>query len=231
MESMGILLLAGGAEFKGRMEAADRAALALAGRRQGPLVILPTAAAPDNDAEGAGRNAVEWFRRLGEENIILLPIVDKKSADDPVLSNRLREARLVYLLGGHPAFLEETLRTGRCLNALWEAYHKGAVLSGSSAGAMVLCGRYVDPVAKKIKKGFGFQKEVIVIPHHDTFGNSWPRMYAEKAAGARWVGIDEQTGMLGQADQKQWSVYGKGGVTLYQASGKEFWAAGTTFQI
>jgi len=228
---MGILFFAGGAEFKGKMEAADRVLLASAERKQGPIIIIPTAAAAENNAEGAGRNALKWFRKLGAQRIVSLPIVDKESADDPVLSNQLNRASLVYILGGHPGFLEKTLRASRCLEALWAAYRNGAVLAGSSAGAMVLCGQYVDPWAQKIKKGFGFQKGMIVIPHHDTSGSSWPRMYSEKAPASRWIGIDEQTGMIGRAEQNLWSVYGRGGVTVYDPGGSKRHKAGTTFKL
>jgi cyanophycinase len=228
---MGILLLEGGCEFQGKMEEPDRIALALAGGKNANVVIIPTAAAPDNNSQRAGNTALEWFRTLGARNILVLPIIDKESANDPELSAELDRANLIYILGGFPGYLDHTLKESRCLDALWRTYEKGAVIAGSSAGAMVLCEWYVDPVDKKVKKGFGIQKDVILIPHHDTFGRSWRSQYFDKISDIRCLGIDEQTGMMNQADRHRWTVYGKGGVTLYVKASIATYRTGQSFQL
>ena len=46
---MGYLLLEGGAEFSGRMDEADKRALALAGGKAAPVDVIPAAAAPDTN--------------------------------------------------------------------------------------------------------------------------------------------------------------------------------------
>ena len=68
----GHFLLAGGAEFGGRMADADRQALAAAGGSKAPVAIVPAAAAPDHNADRAGKNGVRWFRRLGAEQVVQL---------------------------------------------------------------------------------------------------------------------------------------------------------------
>lgn len=228
---MGILLLEGGCEFQGKMEEPDRKALALAGGKIAKVVIITTAAAPDNNSIRAGNIALEWFRTLGARNILALPIIDKESANDPELSAELDRANLIYILGGFPGYLCHTLTESRCLDALWCAYQKGAVLSGSSAGAMVLCEWYFDPVSKKIEKGFGALKDVLLIPHHDTFGRSWHSLYFDKISDIRCIGIDEQTGMMNQADRHRWTVYGKGGVALYLKTSIATYKTGQTFRF
>jgi len=115
---MGILLLEGGCEFQGKMEEPDRKALVSAGGENAKVVIIPTAAAPDNNSKRAGNIAIKWFRTLGAGDISSLPITDKKSADDPELSAELDDANLIYILGGFPGYLEHTLKESRCLNAL-----------------------------------------------------------------------------------------------------------------
>jgi cyanophycinase len=227
---MGILLLEGGCEFQGKMEEPDRKALVLAGGKNAKVVIIPTAAAPDNNSKRAGNIAIKWFRTLGARDIFSLPIIDKKSGNDPVLSSELDDANLIYILGGFPGYLERTLKDSRCLNALLNAYENGAVLAGSSAGAMVLCKRYVDPVDKKIKTGFGVLNDTILIPHHDTFGHSWHSAYFDSNSDLRCIGIDEQTGMINQDGNHRWTVLGKGNVTLYLKSSVETYDAGQTFQ-
>jgi cyanophycinase len=227
---MGILLLEGGCEFQGKMEEPDRKALVSAGGENAKVVIIPTAAAPDNNSKHAGNIAIKWFRTLGAGDISSLPIVDKKSADDPKLSAELDDANLIYILGGFPGYLEYTLKESRCLKAFLHANDKGAVLAGSSAGAMVLCDWYFDPKVKEIKKGFGILKDTILIPHHNTFGHSWHSTYFDTISDIRCIGIDEQTGMINQDGDHHWAVFGKGKVTLYFKSSVVTYDAGQTFQ-
>jgi cyanophycinase len=228
---MGILLLEGGCEFQGKMEDPDREALALAGGKNAKVVIIPTAAAPDNNSKRAGNTAVKWFRKLGAGNVSALPVIDKTSANDPKLSAEVDHATLVYILGGFPGYLYKTLEKTRCLDALLRVYEKGAVLAGSSAGAMVLCEWYFNPEVKEIKRGVGILKDTILIPHHDAFGHSWYSLYFDKISDIRCVGIDEQTGMMKHANRRRWTVYGKGKVTLYFKSTVITYGAGKTFQF
>jgi cyanophycinase len=228
---MGILLLEGGCEFQGKMEAPDRKALALAGGQNAKVVVIPTAAAPDNNSERASNTALEWFRTLGAKDILAVPITDKASADDPKLSTKLDQANLIYILGGFPGYLEHTLKETRCLDALFRAYEKGAVIAGSSAGAMVLCEWYFDPVDKKIKNGFDILKHVILIPHHDTSGRSWRSLYFDKISDIRCIGIDEQTGIINETGDYHWTVHGKGRVTLYLKTSVMSYKTGQSFRF
>ena len=68
-------------------------------------VQLATAAAPEGP-ESLGR----WHAlgkaaaaRLGVEQVII-PVVDRVSADDPALASLVEGAGLIYLSGGQPAF-------------------------------------------------------------------------------------------------------------------------------
>jgi len=69
MQEMGAILLAGGSEFSGEMEIPDRKAIEMAGGRDAPISILPTAAAPDNNHRHAGQRGADWFSHLGAANV------------------------------------------------------------------------------------------------------------------------------------------------------------------
>ena len=140
---MGYLLLEGGAEFGGRMREPDERAIALAGGFESPIAIIPTAAAPDNNHTRAGGNGVRWFRSLGAQNVESLPLTDRAAARSPAMVDALRAARLIYMLGGFPHYLGQTLLGSEAWRAAREAHAAGAVLGGSSAGAMVLCEHYL----------------------------------------------------------------------------------------
>ncbi len=212
---MGGLLLEGGSEFQGQMEEPDRQAIALTGKKGTEICIIPTAAAPDNNHINAGENGVRWFQSLGVKNVRSLPIIDTASANDKTLAEILINADLIYLLGGYPGYLEESLRETLCWSAILKAYKRGAVLAGSSAGAMVMCEWFLNPENKELQHGLGVIPNMIVIPHHENIGKQWVELIQKQLPQVTIVGIDEQTGMIRKHGEEQWNVYGKGSITVY----------------
>jgi len=229
--SKGYILLEGGAEFGGRMAEPDLRAIELAGGPDAPICIIPTAAAPDHNDQRAGQNGVRWFRGLGSRQVLLLPLIDQSSANQTSIVSALREARLIYLLGGFPEYLGNTLAGSLSWQAMLEAYQDGAVIAGSSAGAMVLCQHYYDPYTQNLVSGLNLVPQACVIPHHNAFGKSWAPPLAALLPGVALVGIDEQTGMIDDAGAGQWNVYGKGAVTLYQDGETRVYRPGDIFSL
>ena len=231
---MSAILLAGGAEFGGRMREPDLHAIELAGGLDVPIRIIPTAAAPDNNHKRAGNNGVRWFKSLGARDVDVTFVIDKASAQDKSLASHLRSAKLIYLLGGFPRHLGETLSDSFAWQAVMDAYHAGAVIAGSSAGAMVLCEHYYDPYEGKLLPGLNLISNACVLPHHNSSGKNWAAQLSELLPGAILIGIDEQTGMINNAGnaettvsasllsaQREWKVYGAGAVTLYRVEGSK----------
>ena len=216
----GYILLEGGAEFGGMMSAPDRKAMALAGGPDAPIRIIPAAAAPDNNHDRAGQNGVQWFRRQGATDVTALPLTDRRSAGNPEVIRALEQSRLIYLLGGFTHYLAQTLIRTRAWDAVLSAYQSGAVIAGSSAGAMVLCEFYYNRAARKVIKGLDLVSGACVIPHHDTFGQNWAPELTRQIPGVILIGIDERTGIIDDAPGRAWQVYGKGGATLYRGGEK-----------
>ena len=212
---MGTLLLEGGAEFGGRMRDPDLKAIERAGGFEAPIRIIPTAAAPDNNHQRAGNNGVRWFQSLGAKDVVSVPLIDKASANDETIAKALRDAKLIYMLGGFPGYLGETLKGSHAWEAVLEAYQAGAVIGGSSAGAMVMCEFYYDPYRGRIADGLNLIPNAVVLPHHNTAGKSWESKIQRELADVTLIGIDEQTGILDDGGGL-WTVYGRGSVTLYQ---------------
>lgn len=228
---MGYLLLEGGAEFGGRMRDPDLRAIELAGGFDAPLRILPTAAAPDRNHVNAGSNGVRWFQGLGARDVVSVPLIDKVSANDEEIAKSLREAKLIYLLGGFTDYIGQTLKGSLAWGAAVEAWQNGAVIAGSSAGAMVMCGFYYDPYTRKIHEGLNLVPNSLVMPHHDTFGKNWAPQLTREIPQVTLLGIDEQTGMLDDGEKNSWNVYGRGAVTLYRDGNVETYKAGEKFSI
>jgi cyanophycinase len=228
---MGYLLLEGGAEFGGRMRDPDLRAIALAGGFDVPVRIIPTAAAPDNNHLRAGNNGIRWFQSLGARDILSIPVTDTASANDEKLAGALRQAKLIYMLGGFTHYLGQTLKESLAWAAIIEAYRNGAMIAGSSAGAMVMCEFYYDPGAGRVYEGLNLVPRSLVLPHHDTFGKNWAPKLLKQIPGVTLIGIDEQTGMIDDGPEDSWIVYGRGTVTLYRNQAVETYAAGKTFSV
>ncbi len=228
---MGWMLLEGGAEFGGSMAEPDRKAIQAVGGPEAPIAILPTAAAPDHNHERAGRNGVRWFKSLGARQVDCLQVIDGPTANDAALAGRVRLARLIYLLGGFPRYLCETLRGSLVWQAALEAYREGAVIGGSSAGAMVLCEHYYDPDSGQVLQGLNLLPNACILPHHNRFGKSWAPKLIPLLPRATLIGIDEQTGMLDHPNTGEWRIYGAGGVSLYREGQLETRTAREVFRL
>ncbi len=239
---IGYLVLEGGAEFGGKMAEPDRRALALAGSPDAQISIIPTAAAPDDNYRRAGSNGVNWFKGLGATHVEWLPIIDKASANDIRLAETLFRSRLIYMLGGFAGYLGETLKDSVCGDAMLRAYDNGAVIAGSSAGAMVMCEYYFDPGMGKVVEGLNYVPNTCVLPHHNTFGKGWAARLTDLLPDAVLLGIDERTGMIDDGDNStdsnyggeagrrtDWRVYGQGAVTVYRRGQATIHRAGEAF--
>jgi len=230
-EVMGYLLLEGGAEFGGRMREPDLRAIELAGGFDAPIRIIPTAAAPDNNHQRAGNNGIRWFQSLGARDVLSVPLITKIRADDKNIAQSLRDAKLIYLLGGFTHYLGQTLKDSLAWQSALEAYQNGAVIAGSSAGAMVMCEFYFDPSAGRVHKGLNLVPNSLVLPHHNTFGKSWAPKFLKKLPQMTLIGIDEQTGMINDGKNNSWEVYGRGVVTIYRNEEVTIHQLGKSFSV
>lgn len=228
---MGTIVLAGGAEFGGAVEELDRHAIEIAGGSGASICIIPAAAAPDNNHDRAGKNGVDWFRSLGVADVEAVPLIDRVSADDPDVVSALRQADLIYLLGGFPGHLAQSMAGSRSWGAILAAYEDGAVVSGSSAGAMVLCEHFYDPHRECVCQGLGMIAAACVLPHHSTFGKTWFPRLKSLIPDATLIGIDEKTGMVNTSPEVEWGVYGAGSVAVYQGDQIETYGSGDTFAL
>ena len=138
---------------------------------------------------------------------------------------------MIYMLGGFPHYLAQTLMGSLSWGAILAANRNGAVIAGSSAGAMVLCDQYYDTASKMVEKGLNLVPGACVLPHHNTFGQGWASQLAQRLPEILLIGIDEETGMINDGPQGQWQIYGKGSVTLYRRHQCRCYAGEETFAL
>jgi cyanophycinase len=127
----------------------------------------------------------------------------------------VRAARFVYLGGGSPLHLRSVLKDSKVWQALEEAWHDGAVVAGSSAGAMALCDPMIDPRGGALTLGLGLIEQVAVLPHANTWSpEKAHRTFSLAAGGLRIAAIDEQTALIRDPDGA-WRTDGLGNVRLF----------------
>jgi len=228
---MGYLLLEGGAEFGGRMRDPDLCAIELAGGFDAPIRIIPTAAAPDNNYQRAGNNGIRWFQGLGATDVESLPVIDQPSANDSEIAKSFRSAKLIYMLGGFTHYLGQTLKGSLVWQAVLDAFQTGAVIAGSSAGAMVMCEFYYDPSSGKVIDGLNLVPNSLVLPHHNNFGKNWAPRLLKQISAVTLLGIDERVGILHDGKDGSWNVYGAGEVVVYRNKNVETYKEGETFSV
>lgn len=206
----GPLALIGGAEWQPKCSF-DAALLAASGGAD--VLVLPTAAAYEHP-ERAVATAQRYFEGLGAKARGLM-VVGRVDAEDPANAAAVREARFIYLGGGSPLHLRSVLKDSKVWHALEEAWHDGAVVAGSSAGAMALCDPMIDPRGGALTLGLGLVERVAVLPHADTWSpEKAHRTFSLATGGLRIAAIDEQTALVRDPDG-HWHTEGAGSVVIY----------------
>jgi cyanophycinase len=220
----GLLMLNGGDEFRPGNEPQDRELVAAV--RPGPAYVVATAARRQRP-ELAVATARRWFGGLGLD-VQELPVYTRADAGSAELSARAAAAGLLYLTGGDPGLLAQTLRGSRAWDAMVEAWRGGAALAGSSAGAMALCrwtlvmARWPRHEQRRAADALGLVPGTAVLPHYATMGSRWS--VEDRPDGLTLLGIDERTAAVW--DGAGWHAAGAGAVTVISDAGTARFTAG-----
>lgn len=182
------------------------------------VLVLPTAAAYEHP-EHAVETATRWFATFGGK-VRGLMVLRRPDAEDEANVAAVRDARFIYLGGGSPLHLRSVLKDTPVWDALVAAWDGGAVLAGSSAGAMVLCDPMIDPRGGAFTLGLGLVSGLTVIPHANTWSHEKARRTFELApADLAVAGIDEQTALIrspgGDDGDAGWRSAGAGNVAVW----------------
>ena len=220
----GLVCLQGGAEFGPDCREMDAELLRRAG---GPVVVTALAGAVGREYRTANDNGVRHFRALGAPDVVAAP--DAREDPDGAL-DALRRARLLVLPGGSPSRLLDALRSTGVDRVVTDLLADGGVVSGSSAGAMVLCGWTVlpDRPGPAVERGLGVVPDVLVLPHWSGEGRAdWLRaVEAAVPADVEVLGIPEQSGVL--VDGSSFTAVGSAATALLRSGGRV--ALGETWQ-
>lgn len=224
----GPLALVGSGEYLPEMT--DLEAKLIEGRAP-RYVQLATAAVQDGPSvvEHWHQLGITQAQRIGVEPVIV-PVNDREDANNPEFADLINGAGLIYLSGGDPNFLAETLRGTLVWSTIEATWQGGAALAGCSAGAMAL-GAWIPSLRHPRKgstAGLGLLAHVGVIPHFDAFAARVPdlltRFVLPDESAMTVVGIDEKTALVG--GPTEWTVEGHQSVWRLTSQGREEFALG-----
>ena len=234
MKNHGSLALVGSGEYLPQMREFEQSLIddGLAKNKQPIYVQIPTAAARESE------NRVNYWRSLGQVAAKsldvtqdFLPIFTREDANNLQLLKNVDGAALIYLSGGDPHYLAQTLRDTLLWDLILKNWQSGGSLAGCSAGAMAFSG-YVPHFRlsrAQPTQGFGLLKEVRVIPHFDKFFKWIPDSAAKHLldlpGDSTLIGIDEDTAVVKRGNQ-DWQVWGKGKLHLLKGQKLGQFAAG-----
>jgi cyanophycinase len=244
MESTKRLAMIGGGGLNPELESVNRELLRHA-RSDHPRVTIMMA---------VERNAVEFEKQIEPvrtglsrqfENLGAVPsffvLRARDQAEDQENVALIRQADFIYIYGGKPDVYLEFLRDSAVWRETLTAFQNGAMLVGTSAGAVILCEACIVvgdkpndplnpmPLPDVWSHGFNIVPGIGVVPHFSQFPRQWAdNLVATRPSHITMVGIDEITALLNTGDA--WQVVGKGNVTLITASGSTTYHSGDAIQ-
>lgn len=214
----GSLALVGSGEYLPAMAAFEKSLIddGVKNGKQAKYIQIPTA---------AGRESAErlsYWENLGKSQgqligveSIFLPIFNREDANNPDLAQQIAGSALMYLSGGDPHYLAETLMGTLVWDAIVENWQTGASLAGCSAGAMVLSSHI--PNFRLLKgsatAGLNLLPEIRVIPHFNKFFKWIPesaaKLLLQVPDGSILIGVDELTAIVKRSGDDDWVVWGE----------------------
>jgi cyanophycinase-like exopeptidase len=232
--------LLGSGEFEPWTDEVDRWLLERSARPEGPVLILPTASAPEGD---------EVFGRWGEMGLThyralhipaeVVPLKTRADADREDLVAKLDGASSVYFSGGNPAYLVDALAGSAFWRAIVDRLDRGLAYAGCSGGISDL-GEIApdsskqDPTSGDIwRPGLRLFPKVVLAPHWDMLDTYIPGLsrYIVEAVpeDCRLVAVDEHTAVVG--DGHRWTVMGLGHGRVLDDGRWTAWDPGESFEV
>jgi cyanophycinase len=212
----GPFVLVGGGEDQ---DAIGRQILRLAGGEKARLVIVPSAS---STPEASGKAYQAYFKQLGAKDVQLVIPNDEPTASQAAT---FHQATGFFFSGGDQSRILARLSKPSWLGALQGAWRRGAVVAGTSAGAMVwgdhaILGDGQEAASAKLGAGFGMLSGVVVDTHFSERGRFGRLVDATiHHASALGIGVDPGTALILTSEGRA-TVIGKGTVTLAHPMGR-----------
>jgi cyanophycinase len=216
---LGTLFAIGGAEAKLRRRTVLAAFVAAAGADARMAVV--------SSASSLGVEVIEVYRTvftaLGAREVISLRPESRAQARDPDLVESLRTVSAIFMTGGNQLKLSSLITGTAFGDAIQEAYQRGVVVGGTSAGASILAEHMIAFGAggstpkqrmSQLSAGLGLLRGVVIDQHFEQ-RNRYGRLLSlvAQSPSLLGLGIDEDTAAVIH-DGDRLEVIGRGAVTV-----------------
>jgi cyanophycinase len=216
----GTLFAIGGAEARLRRRRVLEAFVAAAGGSEARIAVV-------SSASSLGVEVVEVyqsvFTSLGASQVISLRPESRAQAHDPDLVEALGKVSAVFLTGGNQLKLSSFITGTPFGDAIQEAYQRGTVVAGTSAGASVLAEHMIAFGAggatpkqrmSQLSAGLGLLRGVVIDQHFEQ-RNRYGRLLSlvAQSPSLLGLGVDEDTAAVIH-DGSRLEVIGRGAVTV-----------------
>jgi len=215
---IGSLALVGSGEYLPAMASFEKSLIddGITNGKRPIYIQIPTAAGKETP------DRLEYWNQLGKSQAdrlgvdsIFLPIFTREDANNPEHARQIKDSALIYISGGDPHYLAETLMGTPLWDAIQENWRNGTSLAGCSAGAMVLSSHI--PNFRLLKKaptaGLNLLPELRVIPHFNKFFRWIPESAATVLLhvpdDSILIGVDELTAIVKRSGDEHWVVVGE----------------------
>ena len=204
-----------------------------------PLYVqIPTAAGQESPErlhywENLGRTQAELMKVEPH----FLPIFNLNDAHNPEFVNLINNSALMYMSGGDPHYLAETLIDTPVWKAIENNWRTGASLAGCSAGAMAMSAHIPNFrfTKREPTPGLNLLPTIRVIPHFNKFFRWIPDSAAKVLLHAPentiLIGIDELTALVKRSGEENWLVHGEAKVHILQGLPTQQLLHGETIRI
>ena len=213
----GSLALVGSGEYLPAMAAFEKSLIddGIKNGKQSIYIQIPTAAGRESEQR------LNYWKELGKTQAdslkvqsIFLPVFKREDAYNMEYVNQIKDSALIYMSGGDPHYLADTIINTPLWNAIYENWQTGGSLAGCSAGAMVLSAQI--PNFRFSKKepttGLNLIPNIRVIPHFNKFFKWIPESAAKILLhvpdNTILIGVDELTAIVKRSGDEHWVVYG-----------------------
>ncbi|MFZ9283669.1 MAG: Type 1 glutamine amidotransferase-like domain-containing protein [Candidatus Nanopelagicales bacterium] len=219
----GTIALVGSGEYLLSMEPLEQKLIeqGVANGKKPKFVQLATAAGQE------GYASLQRWRELGQAQAdrigveaVFVEAYEKADTLNHALCQQIEDAALIYLSGGNPIYLTDTLRGSPLFETIWQNWRSGSSLAGCSAGAMALSAEVANPfkLTAAATPGLNVAERLKVLPHFDRYFGWIPKPMAKflgrTSSEILPIGIDENTALVSTGESRVWEVWGYGKATV-----------------
>jgi cyanophycinase-like exopeptidase len=226
----GSIALVGSGEFLPIMADFEKSLIndGVKNNKQPTYVQIPTAAGEESPER------LKYWEQLGTKQAEFLqvtprflPIFTREDAHNPEFVKQIENSALMYMSGGDPHYLANSLIDTPVWKAIYTNWQTGASLAGCSAGAMAMCTEIPNFrfTKREPTRGLNILTNLRVIPHFDKFfrwiPDSAAKVLMHAPENSILLGIDELTALVKRTEEEHWLVQGEAKVHVLQGLPKQ----------